>query len=61
MLEQQGLNLAESSVSEQQGERGDGASSRTAQGGSGTADDSVTQMEATVDDFLAQGRLDFYV
>lgn len=61
MLEQQGLNLAESSVSEQQGERGDSASSRTAQGGSGTADDSVTQMEATVDDFLAQGRLDFYV
>ncbi|OIM97862.1 hypothetical protein BFR57_09010 [Idiomarina sp. MD25a] len=61
MLEQQGLNLAESSVSEQQGERGEGAGSRTGQGGSGTGDESVTQMEASVDDFLAQGRLDFYV
>ena len=61
MLEQQGLNLAESSVSEQQGERGEGANNRRGQGGGGTGDESVTQIESSVDDFLAQGRLDFYV
>ncbi|PYE31020.1 flagellar hook-length control protein FliK [Idiomarina fontislapidosi] len=61
MLEQQGLNLAESSVSEQQGERGNRANAGTVAGGQGEVDDSVTQLEASVDDFLAQGRLDFYV
>lgn len=61
MLEQQGLNLAESSVSEQQRERGEGANGGQGIAGQSETDESVAQLEASVDDFLEQGRLDFYV
>lgn len=61
MLEQQGLNLAESSVSEQQRERGEGANGGKGIAGQSETDESVAQLEASVDDFLEQGRLDFYV
>jgi len=63
MLEQQGLNLAQSTVSEQQSGQGNESSSGRGTGFANTGDseEPVLQLDGAVDDFLEQGRLDFYV